>query len=292
MDGLLVVNKPSGKSSHDIVYAVRRITGEARVGHAGTLDPLATGVLVICLGQAVRVSEYLVEHDKKYRARARLGIETDTFDATGRVLATREVNVSSAEIAGALASFTGKILQKPPAHSAVQLDGVRAYKMARKGIAFELEPRQVEIHSITLREIERDEVEFDVHCGKGTFIRSLVHDLGENLGTGAHLTALTRLASGPFTIESSVTLEELEADAPQGLERRLLPIDRALLGFDSVSLDNSLARGVKQGKFIQMPPNLRTPIVRAYDEQGTLVALLEKAGANMLKPKKVFVVND
>ncbi len=148
MDGLLVLNKPTGKSSHDVVYAVRRVTGEKRVGHAGTLDPMATGVLVICMGQGVRVSEFLIDHDKTYRARVRLGIETDTFDATGRILATNEVNVTADQVGVALASFVGKIAQKPPAHSAVQRGGVRAYKLARRGIAPELAPREGEIHSI------------------------------------------------------------------------------------------------------------------------------------------------
>jgi tRNA pseudouridine55 synthase len=293
MDGLLVINKPSGKSSHDLVYAIRRITRERRVGHAGTLDPMATGVLVICLGQAVRVSEYLIEHDKQYRARLRLGVETDTFDANGRIVATNEVNVSAAAVGAALRSFVGKISQKPPAHSAIQRDGVRAYKLARQGIAVELEPREIEIYSIDLRDVSGEEVEFDVHCSKGTFIRSLAHDLGKELGTGAHLIGLTRLASGPFTLEDSMTLAEVEwAVARAELGRFLLPVDRALLAFDMLHLDNATARGVRQGKYVPMPSNLHTTLVRAYDEEGGLVALLERAGANMLKPKKVFTDSD
>jgi tRNA pseudouridine55 synthase len=293
MDGLLVINKPSGKSSHDIVYSVRRISGEKKVGHAGTLDPMATGVLIVCLGQAVRVSEYLIDHDKTYHARIRLGVETDTYDATGRVVATREVNVAPEVIASVLSSFAGKLSQRPPAHSAVQRDGIRAYKLARRGIAVELDPREVEIYSIDLREARGDEVEFNVHCGKGTYIRSLAHDLGERLGTGAHLSALTRLASGPFTLEESWTLEDLEAAAKRSdLSRYLLPIDRALAQFDVIHLDNATARGVQQGKFIPMPGYLSTPLVRAYDERGNLVALLENSGSDTLKPKKVFQAND
>jgi tRNA pseudouridine55 synthase len=293
VDGLLVINKPSGKSSHDIVYAIRRLTGEKRVGHAGTLDPMATGVLIICLGRAVRVSEYLIDHDKTYRARVRLGVETDTYDATGRIVATSERDTSTDDVRDALNSFVGKILQRPPAHSAIQRGGVRAYKLARRGIALELEPREVEIYSIDLREMGNREVEFDVRCSKGTFIRSLAHDLGQKLGTGAHLTALTRLAIGQFTLETSVTLGELEASAARAeLDRYLLPIDRALLGFDALRLDNAEARGVRQGRFVPMPDDIKTSLVRAYDEQGSLVAVLEKAGGNMLKPKKVFSVDD
>jgi tRNA pseudouridine55 synthase len=293
MDGLLVVNKPSGKSSHDLVYAVRRITGEKRVGHAGTLDPMATGVLVLCLGQAVRISEYLIGHDKTYRARVRLGIETDTYDATGRVVATREAKVKTADIAAVLSSFVGKISQRPPAHSAVQRKGMRAYKLARRGIVLEIEPREVEVYSIDLRELHDDEVEFDVHCSKGTFIRSLAHDLGEKLGSGAHLSALTRLASGPFTLEQSLTLDELEAVTTRGgLARYLLSMDHALYQFDVLHLDDATVRDVQQGKFIPMPRHLTTSLVRAYDERGRLIALLESVGADALKPKKVFRVND
>ncbi len=289
MNGLLIVNKAAGMSSHDLVYAVRRITGEKRVGHAGTLDPMATGVLVICVGQAVRVSEYLIDHDKKYRARVRLGIETDTFDATGRIVSTCDVNVTHTEIEAALHSFGGKIAQRPPAHSAVQRGGVRAYQLARQGVAVELEPRRVEIYSIELRDLNAEEVEFDVHCSKGTFIRSLAHDLGEKLGTGAHLGALTRLASGPFTLEQSATLEELEDAARRGeLARHLLPMDRALAEFDAVKLDADAARAVRHGQFIPAPAHSVTPLVRAYDERGNLLGLLAATYAGTLKPKKVF----
>jgi tRNA pseudouridine55 synthase len=287
MNGLLVVNKPSGKSSHGVVYAVRKLTGEKRVGHAGTLDPLATGVLVVCLGQAVRVSEYLISHDKKYRARVRLGVETDTYDAMGEIVARREVDVAPSDIATALQSFIGKIAQIPPAHSAIQRDGVRAYTLARQGVAVELAPREVEVYAVELRRIENDEVEFDVYCSKGTYIRSLAHDLGAQLGTGAHLSALTRLVSGPFTLEQSLTLEEIERAVAQGtLAQYLLPLDLALREFDAVNLDSTEARAIQQGRFIPARGDL-TPLVRAYDEAGKLIALLERADS-LLKPRKVF----
>ncbi len=288
MNGLLVVNKPSGKSSHGVVYAVRHLTGEQHVGHAGTLDPMATGVLVICLGQAARVSEYLVGHDKTYRARVRLGIETNTYDATGEIVATRDVDVTPEEIAAALDSFVGKISQVPPAHSAVQRDGVRAYKLARKGIAVALEPREVEIYAIDVRETHGDEVEFDVRCSKGTYIRSLAHDLGQKLSTGGHLSALTRLASGPFTLAQSLTLEELERAVAEGrLADHLLPMDLALAQFDSLRLDAESADAVRHGRFLPPRGDLTTSLVRAYDESGHLLALLE-CQDSLLKPKKVF----
>ncbi len=288
MNGLLVINKPSGKSSHGVVHAVRKITGEKRVGHAGTLDPMATGVLVVCLGQAVRVSEYLIDHDKKYRARVRLGVETDTYDATGEIVSTCGVNVTAVQVATALHSFVGKISQVPPAHSAVQRGGVRAYKLARRGFAVELEPRAIEIYALEVRQLENDEVEFDVYCSKGTYLRSLAHDLGTKLGIGAHLSALTRLASGPFTLEQSLTLEEIERAVAEGtLARQLLPLDLALTQFPAVHLDPVAALAIRQGRFIPARGDLTATLLRAYDEQGNLIALLERANS-LLKPKKVF----
>ncbi len=291
MNGLLIINKPSGKSSHGVVYTVRHITGEKRVGHAGTLDPMATGVLIVCLGQAVRVAEYLTDHDKTYRARVRLGVETDTYDATGQTVSTREVQVTSEQVQAALASFVGKLAQVPPAHSAVQRDGVRAYKLARRGVAVEMAPRDVEIYSITLRTIQLPEVEFDVHCSKGTYIRSLAHDLGEKLGTGGHLSALTRLASGPFTLEQSLTLEELERVMAQGeLAKHLLPMDLALDKFPEIRLTDQQAWAVRNGQYLSAPGDLTGDLYRAYDEAGSLVGLLENDGKH-LRPKKMFDVN-
>ncbi len=291
MNGLLIIKKPSGKSSHGAVYTVRHITGEKRVGHAGTLDPMATGVLIVCLGQAVRVAEYLTDHDKTYRARVRLGVETDTYDATGQTVSTREIHVTPDEVQAALAAFVGKLSQVPPAHSAVQKDGVRAYKLARRGVAVEMTPRDVEIYSITLRSIELPEVEFDVHCSKGTYIRSLAHDLGAKLGTGGHLSALTRLASGPFTLEQSLTLEELEQVMARGeLAQHLLPMDLALKGFPEIRLSDKQAWAVRNGQYLAAPADLTGDLFRAYDEDGNLVGLLENDGKH-LRPKKMLDVN-
>lgn len=289
MDGLLILDKPRGASSHDLVNAVRRTTGEKRVGHAGTLDPMATGVLVLCLGRAVRLSEYLSDHDKRYRAVVQLGVETDTYDATGNILSSKDVALAPEQIEPALNSFLGKIEQLPPAHSAVQKNGVRAYKLARQGVAVELEPRPVEIYSIVLRSFVEHRVEFDVHCSKGTYIRSLAHDLGAKLGTGAHLTALRRLASGEFSLEQSVTLDQLRDRAARGdVQQMLLPMDRAVSQFDAVHLHAADARAVRNGQFIQAPANLTTALVRAYDERGQFIGLLETTNTLLLKPKKIL----
>ncbi len=289
MNSLLLLDKPQGLSSHSAVHRIRKITGEERVGHAGTLDPMATGVLLILLGSAVRLSEWIVDHDKKYRATVKLGIETDTYDATGKVTATRAVNISENEIRAALVSLVGKQNQIPPAHSAIQIQGKRAYKLARQGVEIEMQPRAVEIYSIENITVENDLVAFDVHCSKGTYIRSLAHDLGAKLGAGAHLAALRRTASGNFSIEQSLTLDQVtDAVARNDLEKYLLPMDLAIPQFDAVYLNQTETRAIRNGQFIAAPENLTTPLVRAYDEHKNLLAILERVSGNQLKPKKVL----
>lgn len=289
MNALLVVDKPEGLSSHGAVHRLRALTRQERVGHAGTLDPMATGVLVILLGSAVRLSEYIVDHDKKYRATVKLGVETDTYDATGTVVGTRPATASHDAIRTALESFVGKQNQIPPAHSAIQMQGKRAYKLARQGVELEMQPRAVEFFSIKNVSIENDLIAFDVHCSKGTYIRSLAHDLGAKLDTVAHLAALRRTASGEFSIEQSLTLEQVgEAQARGELDKRTLPMDLAVSHFDAVFLDEPLTRAVRNGQFIAPPKNLTTPLVRAYDEHKNLFAILEPVPPNQLKPKKVL----
>lgn len=293
MHGIFDVNKPQGKSSHAIVAAVRKFSGIPRVGHGGTLDPMATGVLLICVGQATRVSEYLLDHDKKYRARVRLGVETDTYDATGRITSQRGVSVTREEIEAALKTFLGKMSQYPPAYSAIKREGVPLYKLARKGVAVETAARDVEIFTIELNEVELPEFEFTVHCSKGTYIRSLAHDLGEKLGCGAHLSALVRLASGKFTLEEAVTLDELGAAFQRGdAEKYLIPFDRALEQFDAMTVDAATANKLAMGQrvtFGDAAAPISTPLARVYyDSQ--VVALVERGdGANEWKPRKVFV---
>lgn len=290
LNGILNINKPAGKTSHDVVQTIRKLAGGARVGHAGTLDPLATGVLLVCVGQAVRVSEYLIDHDKRYRVRVRLGIETDTYDATGTIVAQRAVNVTRAQVQDALARFVGKQLQLPPAFSAVQKDGVRAYTLARRGIAVERAPRPIEIFSLDVRALALPDVEFDAHCSKGTYIRSLAHDLGERLGCGACLTELTRLASGHFTLDDSFTLDQLrDAFAQQSIEHFLQPLDEALLQFQAVVVNAADAQRILRGNSLRCERADTTPLLRAYAPDGQCLALLERGRqAGEWKPHKVF----
>ncbi len=241
--GILNINKPTGWTSHDIVGKVRRTLGQREVGHAGTLDPLATGVLLVCVGEATRVSEYLMAGEKVYAAVGRLGITTDTYDTDGQVVSQADVPALPRDaVESLLRRFEGTISQRPPAYSAIKRDGVPAYRQARQGLAVELPPRQVTIRRIDLVALETDTdpatLTLEVTCAAGTYIRSLVHDLGQALGCGATLARLTRLRSGPFTVEDAVSLDALaEAAAAGELARHLRPIRDALYSMLPVTVD-------------------------------------------------------
>ena len=220
MTGILLINKPYGITSHSVVSRVRRILNTRKVGHAGTLDPIATGVLVVLVGKATKLSDILLSETKRYEAGFELGKVTDTYDITGEVLSETECNISDSEIDSAILDFMGCIEQVPPAYSAIKKDGRKLYEYARAGIEVEIKPRQVEIFDIV-----RSGNTLDITCSKGTYIRSLIHDLGQKLGCGACMTALNRTASGQFGLEDCCTLEELEAE---GFEKCALTIDDVL----------------------------------------------------------------
>ncbi len=293
MDGILVVDKPCGMTSHDVVVQVRRLTGQKRVGHAGTLDPMAAGVLIVCLGRATRVVEYLTGLDKTYRAVIRLGVETDTYDADGQVVATRPVNLSETDLRSALSRFVGEIDQVPPMYSALKREGRRLYKLARKGVEVERPPRRVKVYDITLRAWQADgqpEATIDVRCSSGTYIRSLAHDLGAVLGCGAHLTALTRLASGSFTLDEAVKLADLEGLA--NLQGLLRPLDAALQGLPAITLDADQARRVTRGQAILwngVEASTADSLYRVYNPDGTVVAIMAyDVASRLLHPRKVL----
>jgi len=281
MNGILIVNKPAGWTSFDVVAKVRRLTGIRRVGHSGTLDPLATGVLVICLGQAVRITEYIVGHAKAYRATITLGVETDTYDAHGQVVATQPVEVSEAELRDALKAFTGVIQQVPPMYSAIKRAGQQLYKLARQGVEVERAPRTVTIHSIDLIAFAPPNLTIDVRCSSGTYIRSLAHDLGAKLGCGAHLSALTRTAVGRF-------------DLAQAVVDWLRPIDLALTELASVTLSESDAARVRHGMAVPATgiTTYTGSLVRVYNPSGELIGLMKHdRERNELRPEKVFNPN-
>lgn len=273
-DGVLLIDKPSGLTSHDVINRVRRTTKIRQVGHAGTLDPMATGVLVVCLGQATRVSEYLLGHDKAYRATIRLGIETNTYDADGEIIAAREVNVDRATVAQALTHLVGEMQQVPPMYSALKREGQKLYELARQGVEIEREARLVTIRSIDLLDYHAPDATVDVRCSAGTYIRSIAHDVGATLGTGGHLIELVRTASGPFTLDQAISLEAFEAAAREGQwHTHLRTIDEALSDWPLVVLtEPERIRALNGAPIFTL--KLAGTRCRAHDEHGSLIALL------------------
>ncbi|HSD84895.1 MAG TPA: tRNA pseudouridine(55) synthase TruB [Anaerolineae bacterium] len=273
-DGLLIIDKPAGLTSHDVVNRVRRTTKTRQVGHAGTLDPMATGVLVVCLGQATRLSEYLLGHDKIYHATIRLGVETNTYDAAGEIVSTRAVNVDRAAVEQALAQLQGEVQQVPPMYSALKRAGQKLYELARQGIEIEREARSVIIHSIELCSYQAPDVTVDVRCSAGTYIRSIAHDLGTALGTGGHLTALKRTAAGPFTLDQALPLDAFEAAAQTGRwDEHLQTMDAALNDWPLVVLgEPDRIRALNGAPIFSL--TLAGSRCRAHDERGDLIALL------------------
>lgn len=278
-------------TSHDVVQAVRRASDERRVGHAGTLDPMATGVLLVCVGKATRVTEYLMEHRKRYRAEITLGVKTDTLDAEGEVLATADADhISRDDVEVALDQFVGQIEQIPPMYSAIKREGKKLYELAREGVTVEREPRTVEISHLEIVKWEAPCVTIDVECSKGTYVRALARDLGAALGVGAHLSELVRTASGRFTIDDASSLDTtLSALQDDWWMLLIHPLDEALLDYEAVIVDNSTAVRITQGQMVEAPAPITTPYARAYTGDGRFIALLRyEAWAELWQPVKVF----
>lgn len=230
MFGCLIIDKPRGITSHDIISKLRKSLNTRRIGHAGTLDPLATGVVVVGVGQATRFLNFLPTEPKVYEGQALFGITTDTYDQEGKIVSTKEVPTNYYQILQKLIpSFTGKILQRPPIYSALKKNGKPLYDYARRGVEIEINPRQVEIHSLEIGNEQNNVVNFRVSCSGGTYIRSLVHDLGESLGCGAYLTALKRTAVGDFKLDQALSLEDVTSDKLLSLENVLLKHKKRIL---------------------------------------------------------------
>lgn len=228
MEGVLLVDKPKGLTSHDVVYRLRRKLQIKRIGHAGTLDPMATGVLVMLIGKATRISQYLMSVDKVYEGEATLGVVTDSQDAEGEIMATNPVpTLTEAQVKDVMKTFLGDQYQTPPMHSAIKKDGVPLYKLARKGEEVEREPRFIRISKFDLLSFVSPKISFDLHCTKGTYVRTVAKDLGDKLGCGAHLSALRRTASGKFAIAKCTALDQLEAMSLKEIEQRLIPVYEA-----------------------------------------------------------------
>lgn len=289
ISGVLVVDKPVGLTSHDVVQIVRKGTNIRRAGHTGTLDPRASGVLVILIGPAVRLSEYVSASDKRYQAVVRLGVSTDTYDADGRIESTSPVNVTEEQFEDALKNFVGEIEQVPPPYSAVKIKGRKAYEMAREGEEVDLTPRKIQVYNLELLEWAMPEAVIDVYCSSGTYVRSLANDLGEKLGCGAHLVGLRRTKSGRFTLRDAVPLRKLKEHFDNGTWYQLLiPAAEALSDWASVELSHEQVEAVRHGHRVPAEPGVGK-MVRGISEQGELVALLEfDEATSEWQPKKVF----
>lgn len=295
LHGFLNINKPTDCTSHDVVNAVRRLAGQRRVGHAGTLDPLARGVLVVGIGHGTRLIEYLKDTRKTYRAGVLLGRTTTTDDSAGEVVSDRPVNVNATAVFAALKQFIGVIAQVPPAFAAVHVAGERAYERARRGEAVALEPRQVTIHRLELLELCLPRLTLEVECSTGTYVRALARDLGEALGCGGHLASLTRTRVGSFSLEEATPLPELaDRVARRGWEEVLLPLDLPLRDWPACRLTAAETQQVLNGMRIATGAAVHEgQLARAYDLQGQLVAVMQavESATPLWQPVKVFRYN-
>lgn len=287
LNGVLMLDKAPGASSNAALQQAKRLYQAAKAGHAGTLDPLATGLLPILFGEATKFSSDLLEADKSYAAEVRLGVSTTTADAEGEVIAATAVNVTPDQLAAALLNFSGSILQIPPHYSALKHAGKPLYAYARAGIAIERAPRRVTIHALELQWFEGDRLALSVTCSKGTYIRSIAHDLGEMLGCGAHLAALRRTAVGRFGLDCAHTLESLEAMAVAERDACLLPVDALLQNLPEVRLAPAQQARFVQGQAVHWdgPPQAR---VRVYGTSGALLGVGEAGADGTISPKRVI----
>ncbi len=287
VDGALVVDKPSGPTSHDIVALARRSIG-CKTGHTGTLDPAATGVLVLLLGRATRLSQFMLTSDKEYLAWIRLGIVTDTYDADGRILEEHPVpQISGEEAEQALSPFRGAILQVPPMYSAIKVGGEPLYKAARRSEEVDRPAREITVYGLILEEQASDRWQLRIHCSSGTYIRSIAHDLGRALGCGARLEQLRRIRSGPFSIERAISVDSIRESWHQGL----VPLDGLLPDFPEVALDREQARRVVNGN----PIRLTGPEGNWRENEGCVrltyagrVIAVGDAGDDTVKPRIVL----
>jgi tRNA pseudouridine55 synthase len=293
IDGILNVNKPEGKTSFNVVAWLKRLTGEKHIGHAGTLDPIATGVLPICFGQATRVTQFLTDSSKTYLAQVELGITTDTFDRQGEIIERGDPGgITVTRIEETLTNFQGIINQVPPAYSALKHQGRRSYELARAGIPIKLKPRQVEILNLELLNYQPPLITINVDCSKGTYIRSLAHDIGQHLGCGAHLKNLTRLRCGPFSIEDTLQMHQVEDAFHKDTWKELLhSLDSPLSNWKAIIVDKKNELAIRHGRSLPLDETFLASekYCRAYDLDGNFIAVLHFIPEKKLwHPEKVF----
>jgi tRNA pseudouridine55 synthase len=311
IDGILVIDKPRGKTSHDVVEAVRRIVGFRQIGHLGTLDPLATGVLVLALGRATRLARFYAGRRKRYTCAARFGYATDTYDADGEPLGPDTApSLDQAQLQELASRFVGKTQQTPPAFSAKKIHGRPAHQLARKHKPVELAPVEVEVYEFRITGVEGSIARFTVECGAGTYIRALAHDLGKLHGAGAHLAEIARTAVGEFTIDQAVSLEELAADAKAGkLASRIIPLANLLPELPRAVVLPVLEKRIRHGAKFNLPlaqiqpgqtiaaqgapqqldsGDWKPPRLRVFNQQGQLIAIAEPVVPRTYQPVLVL----
>lgn len=293
INGILPLDKPAGISSNRALQQVKHLYQARKAGHTGSLDELATGLLPLCFGEATKVSPYLLDADKYYRATCKLGIKTSTADSAGEILDERPVPALDRErILAVLDRFRGPIEQVPPMHSALKHKGKRLYELARQGVEVERAARPVTIHALDLIDFGEDWIEIDVRCSKGTYIRTLAEDIGEQLGCGAHVSALRRLGAGPFTADQMVTMAQLETALEEGgvaaLDGLLLPLDSALAGSPALELEDTLAYYLCQGQAVMVPNAPTSGWLRLYDDKQQFLGIGEVLDDGRIAPKRLL----
>ncbi len=292
VQGILLLDKPQGVTSNSALQKVKQLYFAKKAGHTGSLDPLATGLLPICFGGATKISAYLLDADKRYSVKVKLGVTTATGDTEGEVLETRPTDgISEVDVAAAVERFSGEIQQIPPMYSALKHKGERLYKLAREGKVVEREPRTVTIHSLTLLGYSQPEFELDVHCSKGTYVRTLAEDIGEVLGCGAHVVGLRRTAVGPFDGSGMVNMTTIETHREEtggSLDELLLPADSALAGWPAVHLNNDSAYYLKMGQAVMVPKAPTSGLVRLYDDKEVFIGVGEIEDDGKVAPRRLI----
>lgn len=294
MNGVLVVDKPAGMTSHDVVARVRRLLGEKSVGHLGTLDPMATGVLPLVLGRMTRLAQYYGDAEKAYEGEVRFGFATDTYDADGDPVGeVSQAVVTLEQVREAAARFRGKIEQTPPPFSAKKIAGVPAYKLARKKKDVALEPVSVEVRELEILSMEGDRARFRSRVSAGTYLRSIAHEMGQALGVGAHLASLRRTASGEFGLSDTRTLAEIEAAAQAGEpERVFVHLRRVLPEFPAVTVGEEVAARVCHGMPVNLPEMSKARLVKVFVGQGELIAIASRVAGTLFHPKVVLAARE
>jgi tRNA pseudouridine55 synthase len=287
IDGVLLLDKPGGMTSNAALQKAKWLLNAAKAGHTGTLDPMATGLLPICFGEATKFAGELLTADKRYAATVRLGVRTDTADAEGQVLETRPVAVTREQLESVLTRFRGDILQVPPMHSALKRDGRPLYEYARQGIELERAPRAVTIYTLDLCAYEGDRIKFDVDCSKGTYIRTLAQDIGEALGCGGHLIALRRTRIGSLRLEAAVTLEALEAMQPESRDALLQTADSLLEALPRLDLDEAATLRFGHGQTVRAGQELGGGQWRVYADDGRFLGLGRAAADGLVAPARL-----